>query len=238
MRTSTILVRMGAFLAIGSIILSWMGGTDDFDGPLSFFLIGTSHSWGSNLLMPVWLVAPAVVGILVLAASVREKGTGRFTRVASQGACLGAAFAMATTGSILMGSSQSFASEQDVSFALSLFAFIVPVALGTVILARMLGGAEPAASAGFARTGLGLLLLLDGLLRMELLTLESMGFLLAWLALSFGGALIAVGETFFLVSRGPRGRDASGEVGRRSQTFDPPLARSPDHRSRVRMNQV
>jgi hypothetical protein len=120
-------------------------------------------------------------------------------------------FALATLGSILLTLTGSGPQAPVVSFPSSLALFLLPLLLGGVALARLVGGEFARSSGGYARLSLALLMALNGLFLIDCGWALMMSWMKqtgtpamaagAWVAPA-GGLLAAAGE--ILSRRRPR----------------------------------
>jgi hypothetical protein len=120
-------------------------------------------------------------------------------------------FALATLGSILLTLTGSGPQAPVASFPSSLALFLLPLLLGGVALARLVGGEFARSSGGYVRLALALLLALNGLFLID----GGWALLLSWVKQTgtpgtpagawlapAGGLLVAAGE--ILARRRPR----------------------------------
>ena len=133
-------------------------------GPLR--TVGLLEAVGSpvaQLGVAAWLFLPAAAGAIVLAGACRRAPAGPFVRALTLAVLFAASFALATLGSILLTQTGAGAASPSTPFALSLLLFLMPLLLGGVALARLVGGGFDRSSGGFARLSIGLLLALQGI---------------------------------------------------------------------------
>jgi hypothetical protein len=198
------LVRLGAFLLLVSPALPQCGLPSQTITPA--LAVGGLAPWVGSPLecfgLALWLFAPIPVGAFLLAGAWR-KDPSPALRALTLALLLVVAFALSTLGSILLTRSAVGPGAPAVSFSLSLSLFVLPVLLGGVALARLMGGDFARSSGGFARLSLGLLLALNGLFLIDsgweilLSWMKQIGtpraLAGAWLAPA-GGLLVAAGE--------------------------------------------
>jgi hypothetical protein len=154
--------------------------------------------------LEAWLALPALAGAAVfLGAARRRRPPGPALRAFLLALLMAVSFSLATIGSVLLTLSGAGAAGPATSFALSLLLFLLPLLLGGVALARVVGGDFERSTGSYARLALGLLLalhgvfLLDGGWNLLLSGLTSTGMIRAlpgaW-AVPAGGLLVAAGE--------------------------------------------
>jgi hypothetical protein len=157
------MVRAGAFLLLLSPLLPQC----DLAGrALSPILIlgelsatATPVEW---LGAAAWLFVPFVGGAALLAGAWRRTPPGPGVRSLTLAVLLAAAFALSTLGSVLLTETGAGPQAPAVSFPLCLLLFLLPILLGGIALARLVGGDFARSSGGYARLSLGLLLALNG----------------------------------------------------------------------------
>jgi hypothetical protein len=115
-------------------------------------------------------LAPVLACLLLLAGVLPGAAGSMFIRWFQTGFFLAWAFVLATLGSIystLPRGSLTGGASADESSSPALLLFAGPIALATVVLARLIGGSEPRATAAIVRGSLGLLLLVAALFWLE-----------------------------------------------------------------------
>jgi hypothetical protein len=157
----------------------------------------------ARLGLEAWVALPALAGALVLLGARRRSPPGPVLRAFLLALLMAVSFSLATIGSVLLTLSGAGAAGPPTSFALSLLLFLLPLLLGGVALARVVGGDFERSTGSYARLALGLLLalhgvfLLDGGWNLLLSGLTSTGMIRAlpgaW-AVPAGGLLVAAGE--------------------------------------------
>jgi hypothetical protein len=198
------LVRIGAIL----LLLSPLIPQAEVNGR-SLGLLRSAGDQGPQLSavarlgLEVWLALPALAGATLLLGARGRTPPGPVLRAFLLALLMAVSFALSTAGSVLLTQSGSGAAGPTTSFGLSLLLFLLPLLLGGVALARVVGGDFDRSSGGFARLSIGVLLALHGLFLIdggwELLLSggKSTGIIRAlpgaWSAPA-GGLLVAAGE--------------------------------------------
>lgn len=149
------------------------------------------------------LFLPMAAGAALLAGSWRRGMPPAAVRALTLVVLLTASFVLATVGSLLLTHTASGPQAPAASFPLSLLLFLLPLTLGGLSLARLVGGEFERSSGGLARLSLGLLLVLHGLFLVDIgwdllvSLLKQNGTLRAlagaWSAPA-GGLMVAAGE--------------------------------------------
>ena len=203
---------MGAFL----LLLSPLVPQREAGGRSFSALVMAGELWPVTppmewLGLAAWLFAPLAGGAALLAGAWRRTTPGPGVRGLTLVVLLAVAFMLSTLGSILLTETGAGPSSPTVSFPLSLLLFILPILLGGVALARLVGGDFGRSTGGFARLSLGLLLALNGFFLVDgggdllLSWIRQNGIPRApagaWLA-PVGGLMVAAGEV--LSRRRPR----------------------------------
>jgi len=207
------MVRLGASLLLLSPFLPQCAVPRGGIGPF-LFLVEHRLSLATpleSLGLAAWLVAPFLGGAVLLAGAWRPAPHPAALRGLTLALLLATAFALATLGSILLTLTGAGPQGPTVSFPVSLALFLLPLLLGGVALARLVGGEFARSSGGYARLSLALLLALNGVFLLD----SGWELLLAWVkqigtprALAgawiapAGGLLVAAGE--ILARRRPR----------------------------------
>jgi hypothetical protein len=203
------LVRIGAILLLVSPLipqaemngrrLSPVGSAGELASPLS------GVAW---LGLEAWLALPALAGAAILLGGRRRTPPGPVLRAGLLALLMAVSFALSTVGSILLTRSGTGPAGSSTSFGVELLLFLLPLLLGGVALARVVGGDFERSSGGYVRLSLGLLLALQGLFLLDggwdLLfsgmkqggTVQALSG--AWIAPA-GGFLVAAGEAAFRV---------------------------------------
>lgn len=201
------IVRAGAFLILLSPLLAHVDVAGRRFGPI--LLMGEL----SPVLSPVeWLglaaglFLPLAAGAVLLAGSWRAPQPAAGVRALTLALLLAVSFALSTLGSVLLTRTPSGPQAPAPSFPLSLLLFVLPLLLGGLSLARLVGGDFDRSTGRFARLSLGLLMALHGLFLLdsgwELLVslLKQNGtpraLAGAWSAAA-GGLMVAAGEALF-----------------------------------------
>lgn len=198
------IVRAGAFLILLSPLLPQCDQAGRRFSPLTYLgeLSPTvpPMEW---LGIAVALFLPMAAGAALLAGSWRRAGPSAGVRALTLAVLLPTSFLLATVGSLLLTHTASGPQGPSASFALSLLLFLLPLALGGLSLARLVGGDFARSSGGFARLSLGLLLALHGFFLVDIgwdvlvSLLKQNGTLRAlagaWSAPA-GGLMVAAGE--------------------------------------------
>jgi hypothetical protein len=198
------LVRIGAILLLVSPLLSQAEAGGGCFRPLGFGgEFGMLTSGVARLGVEAWLSLPALAGLAILLSVRRRSPPGPVPRAFLLALLMAVCFAMATLGSVQLTRSATGAAGPRTSFPLELLLFLLPLLLGGVALARVVGGDVERSSGGFARLSIGLLLALHGLFLLdggwELLLdgIKQSGAVRtlpgAWAAPA-GGLLVAAGE--------------------------------------------
>ncbi len=203
------LVRVGAFL----LLVSPLVPQADMNG-VRFRPLGQAGGLGlqgtaiARLGLEAWMALPALAGAAILLGARRRTPPGPALRALLLALLMAVSFSLATAGSILLTRSGTGATGPSTSFALELLLFLLPLLLGGVALARVVGGDFERSSGGYARLSLGLLLALHGLFLLDggwdllLSGLKQAGLVRAlpgaW-AVPAGGLLVAAGEAAFRV---------------------------------------
>ena len=167
--------------------------------------LGLAVSGVAQFGLEAWLALPALAGAAVLlGAARRRQAPGPALRAFLLTLLMAVSFSLATIGSVLLTLSGAGSAGPPTSFALELLLFLLPLLLGGVALARVVGGDFERSTGGYARLALGLLLALHGLFLLDggwdllLSGLTPSGMIRAlpgaW-AVPAGGLLVAVGET-------------------------------------------
>jgi hypothetical protein len=153
--------------------------------------------------LAVWLFTPFFSGAVILLGSLRASGPPAAIRGLTLALLLLVSFAQATVGSILLTLTGAGPQAPAVSFPIALALFVLPLLLGGVALARLVGGDFDRSSGGFARLSLGLLAAVQGLFLLDsgwdllLSWMRQIGIPRAlpgaWLAPA-GGLMVAAGE--------------------------------------------
>ena len=162
--------------------------------------------------LAAWLAAPFLAGAVLLAGAWRSSEAPAVVRGLTLALLLATSFALSTLGSILLTLTGSGPQAPTASYPASLALFLLPLLLGGVALARLVGGEFARSSGGFARMALALLLAINGLFLID----SGWALLLSWMkqngtpsalagawVVPVGGLLVAAGE--ILVRRRPRG---------------------------------
>jgi hypothetical protein len=200
------IVRAGAFLILLSPLLSQYEQGGQGFGPLTYlgelFQVAPPMEW---LGVAVWLFLPMAAGAMLLAGAWRRDGPTATVRALTLALLLAVSFALATVGSLLLTHTASGPQGPTPSFPLSLLLFLVPLTLGGLSLARLVGGDFARSSGGLARLSLGVLMVLHGLFLVDIgwdvlvSLLKHNGTLHAlagaWPA-PVGGLMVAAGEVF------------------------------------------
>jgi hypothetical protein len=158
------IVRAGAFLVLLSPLLPQVDLAGRRLSPLAYLgdlsPAAPPVEW---LGLAVGLFLPMAAGAGLLAGSWRRAGPPAGVRALTLALLLGASFLLATVGSLLLTHTASGPQAPAASFPLSILLFLLPLALGGLSLARLVGGDFARSSGGFARLSLGLLVVLHGL---------------------------------------------------------------------------
>jgi hypothetical protein len=149
------------------------------------------------------LFLPLAAGAVLLAGTWRRGTPPAPVRALTLVVLLAASFLLATLGSLLLTHTASGPQAPTASFGLSLLLFLLPLAIGGLSLARLVGGDFARSSGGFARLSLGLLLAMHGWFLVDvgwdllISLLKQNGTLRAlagaWFAPA-GGLMVAAGE--------------------------------------------
>jgi hypothetical protein len=207
------LVRLGAFLLLLSPLLPQCALATAQVSPL--LIVGIHAPAVFTPLecvgLAAWLVAPFLGGAVLLAGAWRAPVPSVGVRALTLALLMATSFALSTLGSILLTRTGAGPQAPTASFPLSLALFLMPLLLGGVALARLVGGEFARSSGGYARLSLALLLVLNGLFLIDGgwdLVLTWVGHngtpsarAGAWIAPA-GGLLVAAGE--ILARRRPR----------------------------------
>jgi hypothetical protein len=157
------MVRAGAFLLLLSPLLPQCELAGRAFSPILILgelsAAATTVEW---LGTAAWLFVPLVGGAALLAGAWRRTPPGAGVRSLTLVVLLAASFALTTLGSVLLTETGAGPQAPAVSFPLCLLLFLLPLLLGGVSLARLVGGDFARSSGGFARMSLGLLLALNG----------------------------------------------------------------------------
>jgi len=165
--------------------------------------LGLQGSAVARLGLDAWLALPALAGAAMLLGARRRSPPGPVLRAVLLALLMAVSFALATIGSILLTQSGPGATGPATSFGLELLLFLLPLLLGGVALARVVGGDFERSTGGYARLALGLLLALHGLFLLDggwellLSGMKQSGLIRALLgawAVPAGGLLVAAGE--------------------------------------------
>ena len=208
------MVRLGAFLLLVSPFLPQCALGAAWVTPL---LVLRVHAPAvieplEILGLGAWLSAPFLGGAVLLAGAWRSSGAPAVVRGLTLALLLATSFALSTLGSILLTLTGSGPQAPPASFPSSLALFLLPLLLGGVALARLVGGEFSRSSGAFARMSLALLLAINGLFLID----SGWDLLLSWLdqngtarvlagagVVPVGGLLVVAGE--ILARRHPRG---------------------------------
>lgn len=199
------LVRLGALMLLVSPMVPQCRLPSETVSP--FLAVGgLAPAVGSTLEclgLAAWLFAPFLAGAALLAGAWRSSAPSPAVRALTLALLLLVSFALSTLGSILLTLTGAGPQAPAVSFPISLALFVLPLLLGGVDLARLVGGEFARSSGGFARLSLGLLLAMNGLFLLDggwdllLSWMNQIGtpraLAGAWLAPA-GGLLVAAGE--------------------------------------------
>jgi len=162
------LVRIGAFLLLVSPLIPQAEMNGIRFRPLGFGEeFGMLVSGVGRLGVDAWLALPALAGLAVLLSVRRRTPPGPGLRALLLALLMAVSFSLATAGSILLTQSGTGATGPSTSFALELLLFLLPLLLGGVALARVVGGDFERSSGGYARLSIGLLLALHGLFLLD-----------------------------------------------------------------------
>ena len=163
------IVRAGAFLILLSPLLPQCDQAGRRLTPLTYLGELSAASPPIEWLgVAVGLFLPMAAGAALLAGSWRRAGPSAGVRALTLALLLAASFLLATVGSLLLTHTASGPQAPTASFPLSLLLFLVPLAVGGLSLARLVGGDFARSSGGFARLSLGLLLALHGLFLIDI----------------------------------------------------------------------
>lgn len=114
-------------------------------------------------------LAPVLACLLLLAGALPGAAGSSFIRWLQTGFFLAWAFVLATLGSIystLPRGSLTGGASADESSSPALLLFVGPLSLATIVLARLIGGSEPRATAAIVRASLGILLVIEALFQL------------------------------------------------------------------------
>jgi hypothetical protein len=207
------MVRLGASLLLFSPFLPQCSLPS---GGISPFMMVVEHLRAVGtpmefLGLALWLAVPFLGGAGLLAGAWRSATPPTAVRGLTLALLLATAFALSTLGSILLTQTGAGPQAPTVSFPVALALFLLPLVLGGVALARLVGGEFALSSGGYTRLSLGLLLALNGLFLID----SGWDLLLAWVKLigtsramagawiaPAAGLLVAAGE--ILARRRPR----------------------------------
>jgi hypothetical protein len=198
------LVRIGAILLLVSPLVPQAQLNGQGFSPLrSAGALGLPVSGVALVGIDAWLALPMLAGAAILLGVRRGRPPGPVLRAFLLALLMAVSFSLATAGSILLTQSGTGATGPSTSLGLQLLLFLLPLLLGGVALARVVGGDVERSSGGFARLSIGLLLALNGLFLLDggwdllLSGLKQSGLVRAlpgaWAAPA-GGLLIAAGE--------------------------------------------
>ena len=163
------IVRAGALLILAAPFLPQgdLGGRR-ISAPTYLGGIAATVPGIERLGIAVGLFLPLAAGAALLAGSWRRGTPPAPVRALTLVVLLTASFLLATLGSLLLTQTASGPQGPTASFGLSLALFLVPLAIGGLSLARLVGGDFARSSGGFARLSLGLLLVLHGLFLIDI----------------------------------------------------------------------
>jgi hypothetical protein len=208
------MVRLGAFLLLASPFLPQCAlGSVRITPLLVVRVYAPAVATTLECLgLAAWLSAPFLGGAVLLAGAWRSSEAPAVVRGLTLALLLATSFALSTLGSLLLTLTGSGPQAPTASFPASLALFLMPLLLGGVALARLVGGEFARSSGGFARMSLALLLAINGLFLID----SGWDLLLSWMnqngtarvlagawVVPAGGLLAAAGE--ILARRRPRG---------------------------------
>lgn len=198
------MVRAGAFLILVSPLLphAEKGGRRFSPillmGELSPFV--TPVEW---LGLAAGMFLPLAAGAALLAGAWRAPRPSGGVRALTLALLMAVSFALSTLGSVLLTQTASGPQGPSPSFPLSLLLFLLPLILGGLSLARLVGGDFDRSTGCLARLSLGLLIALHGFFLIDfgwdvLLSLMKQNGTLRALAGAWpapaGGLMVAAGE--------------------------------------------
>jgi hypothetical protein len=199
------LVRLGALLLLVSPLVPQSGLPVENVSPF-LVVIGLAPGVGTPLEcvgLAAWLLLPFLAGVVLLAGSWGRATPSTGVRALTLALLMVVSFALATLGSVLLTMTGAGPKSPTVSFPIALALFVLPILLGGVALARLVGGEFDRSSGGYVRLSLGLLLATTGFFLVDsgwellLSWMKQIGtpraLAGAWLAPA-GGLLVAAGE--------------------------------------------
>ncbi|MBI3855440.1 MAG: hypothetical protein HY293_07090 [Planctomycetes bacterium] len=161
-------VRIGAFLLLLSPLLQHCEAAGRRFSPILIMgELSPVLAPLERLGLALWLFVPLVVGAALLAGAWRGLRPDAALRALTLALLLAVSFALTTLGSVLLTQTGGGPQAPLPSFPLSLLLFLMPILLGGLALARLVGGDFARSTGGFVRLSLGLLLALNGLFLLD-----------------------------------------------------------------------
>lgn len=202
------LPRAGAALAAAAFFLPQARSGDRWHSPFSLCTdLGGLLPLAEYLYHVLWLLAPLLLPLFLLAAVMRRDPESGGLRWVLLVLLLLASFSLSTLGSILLTTVDAGAQSSRPPAALALAIFVLPLLAAATAVGRVLGGGDPRATGRIVRASLGLLLALHALFVLGCWwnlfaswTGGPPGGILptAWFPFA-GGVLVALGELLLLV---------------------------------------